>query len=343
MTDEKHISGIHHITAIASAAAENRHFYESILGLRLVKQTVNFDDPFTYHLYYGDAQGTPGTILTFFPWEDLPQGRPGAGMVTAISFAVPDRSIDFWNQRLRDNGVSTKMDERFSDPVIRLTDPHGLAIELTGTRGHPSTVHWKDGPVSEPNAIMGFHSATATVTAFEKNQALLTKSMGLRLQDQANRRYRFKFADPATPGQYYDLVVDPKAAPGRPGGGTVHHVAFRTANDDTQAGWQSALRADGFTPTPVRDRKYFRSIYFNAPEGVLFEIATDPPGFTVDEASDQLGASLMLPDRLESRRADIEKRLPSLRLSSYEHVYQKPGDGYDDDHTLVTLHGTGGN
>ncbi len=343
MNTERKITGIHHITAITSSAAENLRFYEQVLGLRLVKQTVNFDDPYTYHLYYGDAQGSPGTILTFFPWENLPPGRPGAGMVTAINFAIPRHSVNFWDQRLRANNLSTKTVERFGEPVIKLSDPHGLPLELTGTDSLPATGHWKEGPIDASNAIRGFHSATATLTSFEESRVLLEDQMGMRLHDQTASRYRFKMDGPASPGPYYDLVVDPQSPPGRPGGGTVHHIAFRTANDATQAEWRAVFSRSGFAPTNVRDRKYFRSIYFNAPENVLFEIATDPPGFAADESVDQLGGSLRLPDQYEGMRAAIEKRLPPLRPNRYHHVFKPPQGPHDDDQTFVTLHGTGGN
>lgn len=323
MTANTKISGIHHITAVTSSAAENLAFYENVLGLRLVKQTVNFDDPYTYHLYYGDAQGSPGTILTFFPWEQLPQGSAGAGMVTAITFAIPRQSFDFWKQRISTEGIRFKTDERFGDPVIQLTDPHGLPVELAVTEDLPPTVYWREGPIAREHAIVGFHSATATLNSLEENKTLLLDVMGLTLYGQEDNRYRFKMNDNASPGHFYDIVVDPQAPLGRPGGGTVHHIAFRTENDTTQSGWQSVLSASGVAVTDVRDRKYFRSIYFHTPEGVLFEIATDPPGFTVDESADELGASLKLPDQYEPMRADIEKRLPPLRTTSFNHSHKQ--------------------
>jgi predicted esterase/catechol 2,3-dioxygenase-like lactoylglutathione lyase family enzyme len=343
MSSERIISGIHHITAITSSATENLQFYEKVLGLRLVKQTVNFDDPYTYHLYYGDEQGLPGTILTFFPWENLSPGRLGTGMVTAINFAIPRHSVDFWTRRLKDNHINTETTDRFGDPVITISDPHGLPLELTGTDMLHPTEHWKKSPIDESNAIRGFHSATATLTSFEESNALLEELMGMRLYAQTASRYRFKMGGPASPGQYYDIVVDPKSPPGRSGGGTVHHIAFRTENDATQAGWHSVLSTSGFAPTNIRDRQYFRSIYFHAPEGVLFEIATDTPGFTVDESADELGRSLRLPNQYEAMRAEIEKRLPPLRSKEYHHVFRTPQGRHNDDQTLVTLHGTGGN
>lgn len=337
------ISGIHHITAVSSSAAENLAFYENVLGQRLVKQTVNFDDPYTYHLYYGDAEGTPGTILTFFPWENLPQGRPGAGMISAIAFAVPSKSIDFWIQRIDASGIAIKTEERFGEPVIQFADPHGLPIELIGVADLPSTAYWHKSPIPGEYAISGFHSATATLNSLEEKKDLLEDVMGLTLHDQTNNRYRFKMENTASPGHFYDLVVDPQAPTGRPGGGTVHHIAFRTDNDATQSAWQSTLRNSGMGVTGVRDRKYFRSIYFHSPGGVLFEIATDPPGFSVDEPVEKLGSALKLPAQYEHIRADIETRLPLLRLKPFQHVFENKHPSEDNGYTLVTLHGTGGN
>jgi predicted esterase/catechol 2,3-dioxygenase-like lactoylglutathione lyase family enzyme len=343
MTAKRKISGIHHITAVTSSAAENLAFYENVLGLRLVKQTVNFDDPYTYHLYYGDAQGSPGTILTFFPWENVPPGKVGSGMVTAIGFAIPIQSIDFWIHRIIAQGIQVDTDERFGDPVIRLADPHGLPIELIGTTDRPSSAYWQNSPIAKVHAITGFHSATATLNSAEDSKVLLQNMMGMILFDESHNRYRFMMDSTADPGHFYDVVVDPQAPLGRPGSGTVHHIAFRTENDAAQAEWKTTLRASGINVTDVRDRKYFRSIYFHMPEGILFEIATDPPGFTVDESLDKLGVSLKLPDQYEPIRADIEKHLSPLRSRPYRHVFKQPKEPENDGQTLVTLHGTGGN
>jgi predicted esterase/catechol 2,3-dioxygenase-like lactoylglutathione lyase family enzyme len=343
MSAEKNISAIHHITAVASSAADNLAFYENVLGLRLVKQTVNFDDPHTYHLYYGDAHGSPGTILTFFPWGEIARGRPGAGMVTAIGLAVPRRSIGFWETRFKANGIPTNTTERFGEPVIQLSDPDGLPLELVGTADRPATVVWQDSLVPETHALRGFHSATATLRSLEENKALLTDVMGMSLYDREDNRYRFKMDAAISPGHFYDMVIDPQAPVGRAGAGTVHHIAFRTRDDDAQSAWQSRLRKAGFGVTAVRDRKYFRSIYFHNPEGILFEIATDPPGFAIDETEKELGRHLMLPDQYERMRAGIEQRLPVLRPGPFKHVFKEPQGPKDDGRTLVLLHGTGGN
>jgi glyoxalase family protein len=298
---------------VASSAAENLAFYETTLGLRLVKKTVNFDDPYTYHLYYGDGRGTPGTILTFFPWERLPPGQPGAGMVTAVAFAVNRSSLDYWAGRIAAAGRLVNRSQRFGEPVLSFSDPHGLPLELVGLEKPPPASVWANGPVKGPHAICGFHSATATVSNDETVQILLREVMGLRPHRQEGQRYRYQTADGVAPGHLYDLVVDPQAPPGRPGGGTVHHIAFRTASNHTQSAWQAALRQAGMLVTGVRDRKYFRSIYFQSPGGILFEIATDPPGFDIDEPLDTLGSALKLPEQYEPLRDDIEDRLPPLR------------------------------
>lgn len=343
MNSHPRISGIHHITAIASSARENLAFYEQLLGLRLVKKTVNFDDPTTYHLYYGDAHGSPGTILTFFPWERLPGGKPGAGMVTAVAFAVARNAIDYWLKRLQANAVATKQTERFGDPVIAFTDPHGLPLELVGVSQPIASAQWENSAIPAAQAITGFHSATTLLKRLDPTRTLLIESMGMVLGGSEANRYRFKMTDERSAGHLYDVVVDPAAESGRPGGGTVHHIAFRTPTDEEQLIWQKTLRADEVAVTPVRDRKYFRSIYFNEPGGVLFEIATDPPGFSVDESPDALGLSLQLPDQYEPQRSDIENQLPDLESLDFIHRFHPPQHAGDNHRTIVALHGTGGN
>ena len=343
MSSDKYISGIHHVTAIAASASENVNFYENVLRLRLVKQTVNFDDPHTYHLYYGDSDGAPGTIITFFPWEKLPRGKPGAGMVTAISFSIPVGSLDYWHKRLRIHGVETQSGRRFGEAILKFEDPHGLPLELIETPevGTVSDSNGHSG--SGGNRITGLHSATPLINSLGETDELLTDQMGMVLTGQEKNRYRFKMTTDRPIGQFYDVVVDPKAENGRSGSGTVHHIAFRTPNDDEQKYWQAVLGDHGLAVTPVRDRKYFRSIYFNEPGGVLFEIATDPPGFAVDEPEEELGRHLKLPEQYESMRSDIEIRLPKLRTSNFTHKFEAPDGDTDDQTTIVALHGTGGN
>ncbi|MGD8210217.1 MAG: ring-cleaving dioxygenase [Desulfobacterales bacterium] len=315
MKKHPRISGIHHITAIASSASENLVFYESVLGLRLVKKTVNFDDPYTHHLYYGDSDGAPGTIITFFPWENLPQGKAGAGMVTAIAFSIPMGSVDHWLERLNQHGVQTRRGERFGESLIQLEDPHGLSLELIESPSVHSAIKPNGQSESAANRIVGLHSATALLRSLENTQSLLVNLMGMMLHDTEGNRHRFKMKNDDAFGHFYDVVVDSQAKAGQQGGGTVHHIAFRTPTDDEQIYWQKSLTDNGFSVTPIRDRKYFKSIYFHAPGGVLFEIATDPPGFTVDEPYELLGHNLKLPDQYESMRSEIESRLPGLKAS----------------------------
>ena len=312
MNNNAKIGGIHHITAIASSASENLDFYENVLDLRLVKKTVNFDDPYTYHLYYADSAGTPGTIITFFPWQDLPRGKNGAGMVTSIAFSIPAGSVDHWRTRLSVHGVKTTESLRFGDAIIHFEDPHGLSLELVETAAAHSAPNQGGSAKPVANRIMGFHSATGLLRSLEETQSLLLNSMGMVLHGQEGNRYRFKMKIDDAFGRFYDVLVDPQATVGQQGGGTVHHIAFRTPSDDDQKYWQESLRENGFSVTAIRDRKYFKSIYFHEPGGVLFEIATDPPGFTVDEPYERLGRDLKLPDQYESMRAEIESRLPKL-------------------------------
>ena len=232
--------------------------------------------------------------------------------------------------------------DRFGEPVIQFSDPHGLPLELIGTETTGPNDYWRNSSIAEPHAITGFHSATATLNSMQASKTLLVDVMGMRLVNQEKNRYRFNMYG-STPGSYYDIVEDPKAPAGRQGGGTVHHIAFRTENHTTQLEWRSTLNASGLTVTNVRDRKYFQSIYFNAPEGVLFEIATDTPGFSIDEPVDVLGETLKLPEQFERMRGDIERHLPFLRPKTHRHVFHAPKGEIDDGSTLVTLHGTGGN
>ena len=313
MNKNSKISGIHHITAIASSATENLAFYENVLGLRLVKKTVNFDDPYTYHLYYGDAAGAPGTIITFFPWEELPRAKTGAGMVTAIAFSIPVGSIDYWRERLSAYDIETKEGGRFGDRVLQFEDPHGLALELIETAAPSSGADSKVRPISPNHCIIGLHSATAVLHSYEETRRLLMGVFGMALHGREENRFRFEMKSDDALGRFYDVVIDPQAENGRQGGGSVHHIAFRTSTDDEEKYWQKSLRGNGFSVTPIRDRKYFKSIYFNEPGGVLFEIATDPPGFAVDEPIERLGQDLKLPPQYESIRSEIENRLPDLR------------------------------
>ncbi len=336
------IRGIHHITAIASSAAENLGFYTKVLGLRLVKKTVNFDDPYTYHFYFGDRTGSPGTIMTFFPWENMPPGKEGAGSVTAVSFSVPKPAVPFWTERLEQRGIETSTEIRFQEPVLRFKDPHGLSLELVGSDRDPEPTPWTAGGVPARHAITGFHSATATVRTARQPRRVLETLLGMQAVGSEGNRSRFAMADPSAPGSCYDLVEDRSAPPARQGGGTVHHIAFRTEDSRDQKQWRERIVDFGFDVTPVIDRSYFHSIYFREAAGVLFEVATDSPGFTVDEAESGLGSELKLPKRYEALRSEIVERLPPLDASTdFRRLFVAPEAG-EAGRTLVAFHGTGG-
>jgi len=306
------LPGLHHVTAMASDPRRNAAFYTRVLGLRLVKQTVNFDDPSTYHLYYGDSAGNPGTILTFFPWAGLRRGRPGNGQVYATAFSVRADALSFWAARLAAHQVlATRDNDRFGDTVLRFTDPDGLILELIATTSDDPRTGHTHPEVPAEHALRGFHGVTIAVLDAPRTQALLTGPMGYRFVATTGGRTRF--APPAGgPGTFVDLLVDPALPRGLNGAGTVHHLAFRTPTDATQAAARNTLLHLGYDVSPVMDRNYFHSIYYREPEGVLFEIATDPPGFTADESSATLGTSLRLPAQYEALRTQIEAALPKF-------------------------------
>jgi len=304
--------GLHHITAIASDGKRNVDFYTRALGLRFVKKTVNFDDPGTYHLYYGDAAASPGTLLTFFLWDGLPRGRSGAGMSTATAYSVPADALAFWSPRLQANGVAvTGPTARFGDQVLAFADPDGLPLELVGVNEPDTRTPTPHPEVPAAKAIRGFHSVSLATAAASASASVLTADMGYRPVAREGPRARYTVGA-GGPGTYVDLLTDPALPRGRSGLGTVHHVAFRTPNDPSQQEARDALAERGLDVSPVIDRSYFHSIYYREPGGVLFEIATDGPGFTVDEPLGQLGRKLQLPPWHESRRAEIEAHLPPL-------------------------------
>jgi glyoxalase family protein len=306
------LTGIHHLTAMASDPARNVDFYTRVLGLRLVKKTVNFDDPGTYHLYYGDRAGSPGTILTFFPWPEARKGRPGAGQVTAFAFQIPPGSSGFWAKRLENaTGATPTHGTRFGASLLLASDPDGFQIELIEVE-HPRHVEaWTAAEVPDDVALHGFHSATLALWEEEPTAMLLTGLMGARFAGREGNRVRFVLGDGPDEAKI-DLLVDLNADAGSGGTGIVHHIAWRTPDDAAEAECREALVRAGFPVSPVMDRNYFHSIYYREPGGVLFEIATDPPGFAVDEPAEFLGEKLMLPDWLEPRRAILEATLPPL-------------------------------
>ena len=309
---ENKISGLHHITAIAGNAKSNYDFYTKVLGLRFVKKTVNFDDPHTYHFYFGDEAGTPGTILTFFPWENITTGRRGTGMVTEIGYAVPEGSLDFWMKRFEKFNVTyNKPAEKFSETYLTFLDPDGLKMELTEHAEVKQRTPWITNDVSADVATRGFHHVSLTLAKADKTAELLTEVFGYKLKEQNVNRYRY-VTDAIENANVIDLVEVAGERQGLVAGGSVHHVAFRVKDDATQKMMQEKLIARGLQVTPVIDRNYFHSVYFREPGGVLFEIATDNPGFSIDEPLNELGTHLKLPAQYESRREEIERVLPKL-------------------------------
>jgi glyoxalase family protein len=309
------IPGLHHVTAIASDPQRNLDFYVGLLGLRFVKRTVNFDDPGTYHFYFGDRRGTPGTILTFFPWPGVRRGIRGTGQIEATAFAIPPDSIGFWLERLKQQHVTAdKTSTRFGEKIIRLIDPDGLMIELIGSSSHGKIEPWPDSPIAAEHALRGFHSVSAALEGYEKTARLLTEAFGYRLVDESGNRFRFISADDSALGRIVDLLCQPDTAIGRVAAGSVHHIAFRAKDEAEQLQWRERLVDLGYNVTPVIDRTYFHSIYFREPGGVLFEIATDPPGFTLDEKVEELGTHLRLPPWMESARLQIEEILPPIHV-----------------------------
>ncbi len=310
--------GIHHVTAVANDPQRNADFYLRVIGMRLVKQTVNFDAPDTYHLYYGDEVGTPGTILTFFPWPGAPRGRRGTGQATTTSFSIPEASLGWWSDHLRRQAVEVRQaTTRFSEECLEFQDPDGLAVELIAASDTPATTPWAHGPVPPEHAIRGLHSVTLSESTPDNTHGMLTDTLGFRLVDEGSGRYRYDTGR-GGPGARVDVVAQPNAPRGLVAAGTVHHVAWRSPDADTEWDWRAEIVAAGVDVTPIIDRQYFESIYFREPGGVLLEIATDPPGFTKDEPLMELGARLRLPPWLESQRGDIQATLPALKVPDPE-------------------------
>lgn len=309
---ENRIAGLHHITAIAGAAKRNLDFYTKVLGLRLLKKTVNFDDPGTYHFYYGDEKGSAGTILTFFPYEDARRGSAGTGMATNIAYAVPEGSFDFWIDRFeKHNVIYNKPSEKFGEKYLTFLDPDGLKLELVIPKNGDNRKPWETDEVKADVATKGFHGVTLTLQNKEKTAKILTDIFGYTLQEQSGNRYRY-ITDAVETANIIDLVELPNEARGIGGAGTNHHIAFRVKNEDELMHFHDKIAGLGYNITNKIDRNYFYSLYFREPGGVLFEIATDNPGFGIDESWDKLGSGLLLPPQYESRRAEIEAILPKV-------------------------------
>lgn len=307
------ITGIHHVTAIAGPSQKNIDFYSGILGLRLVKKTVNFDAPDVYHFYYGDEKGLPGSILTFFPYGDLQKGRHGKGMLNTTSFSVPLGSMEYWQERLKKFRISFKpVQERFQDEAfIYFEDHDGLGLELV-FNDKDTRPGFSYGHIPIENAIKGFYNVEIWEEGYERTAALLTEQMDHKLIDEQGNRFRF--AATAAPGNYIDILCMPDSLRGLGGNGTVHHIAFSTPDAKTQQEARIKISQRMLNPTPVLDRQYFTSIYFREPGGVLFEIATAGPGFAVDEDPQHLGEALKLPSQYEAYRKQIEAGVDPVSL-----------------------------
>jgi glyoxalase family protein len=307
-------SGLHHVTAIAGPAQENLDFYAGVLGMRLVKKSVNQDDPGTYHLFYADAEGRAGTDLTFFPWAQLAPSRPGHGLSEEVSLAVPPASLDAWTARLERYGVRLgSVEERFGEKTLTLVDPHGLSIALAASASamkRPFTP-WAESSVAAEHQIRGLHGARIVERDLGPTERFLTAGMGFTPAGTEGGWQRYSVGAGES-GQFVDLREAPDARRGAWGTGSIHHLAWRVTDEEHQVALRRQVEESGAHPTPVIDRFWFRSVYFKEPGGVLFELATDGPGFAVDEAPEHLGESLVLPPWLERSRPDIEAALPKL-------------------------------
>lgn len=310
---QEKILGLHHITAIAGNAQRNYDFYTKVLGLRFVKKTVNFDDPGTYHFYFGNETGTPGTILTFFPWGNIGRGHVGTGMATEIGYSVPGGSLDFWEDRFKEHDVSfSTRGERFGETFLPFRDPDGLNINLIVPKKDDDRKSWETTEVTKDNATKGFHNVTLMVNKKDDTEKVLIDIFGYKYDSCEGSRYRY-ITDAVPNASIIDIIETPDGKRGNNAGGTNHHVAFRVKDEATQMDFREKLVREYLQVTPKINRDYFYSIYFREPGGVLFEIATENPGFTVDEPLAELGRHLKLPVQYDSVRSDIEKSLPPLK------------------------------
>ena len=319
------IQGLHHVTAVTRDAQVNVDFYRNVLGQRLVKRTVNFDAPESYHFYFADEVGTPGSVLTFFVWQNVKRGTRGNGETAAVAYNIPSGSIGFWRDYLAGKGVTVHpVEQRFGMEVLPVEDPDGMSIELVASEAAPSVDFWDAGPIPEEHALRGFHSVTLWLAEIEPTADLLTNQMSYTFKGRESNRHRFTGSSESL-ASVLDVLnrpVQPEDMPDEAvfGAGSIHHIAFRVPTDEEQLEYQSALRAAGYSVTPVRDRNYFHSIYYREPGGVLFEIATEGPGFAIDEPVESLGESLRLPEWFEPTRDVIEQSLPPITLQPVEKV-----------------------
>ena len=306
------ILGLHHITAIAGDAQRNYDFYTKTLGFRLVKKTVNFDDPETYHFYFGDEVGSPGTILTFFPWANISQGKNGAGMATEIGYSVPSGSLDFWKARFEKLNIRYRISERFGEKQIAFQDPDGLQLSLIEVNQKDERKGRETIDIKGDVAIKGFHTVTLMLNNIKPTAAILTEEFGYKLIEQKDNLHRYQ-TDAVENAAIIDLLEMPLTPRGINAGGTNHHIAFRVKNEEDLMALRERIVARGLHITEKINRDYFFSLYFREPGGVLFEIATDNPGFATDETVENLGSSLQLPNQHEPMRKQIEKALPKLQ------------------------------
>jgi glyoxalase family protein len=309
---ENNITGIHHITAMAGNPQTNYDFYTHILGLRFIKKTVNFDAPDVYHFYYGDETGTPGTILTFFPFPDARRGKRGTGEISKISFRIPANSLDYWVDRLSALAVSFNSPSvHFGYPYLSFLDPDGMMVELVADPIADSIPGWNNGDIQADHSIRNFFGVEFLLNDSTETETLLSNVLGFKFIESINNIKRYSTGDGSSLS-FIDLKPNLQIGPPQNGAGTVHHIAWRTANDETQNNWRNKIIEHGLFPTEQRDRNYFRSIYFREPGGILFEIATDEPGFLIDEDFQSLGTELKLPEWYESKRDIIESQLYPL-------------------------------
>jgi len=314
---EKAINGIHHITVMASDPQANYNFYCQTLGMRFIKKTVNFDAPDVYHLYYGDEKGSPGTILTFFPFPDARRGKHGTGEINIVSFSVPLNSLHYWVERFAALGIDFYGPKnKFGYEYISLLDPDGMKIEIVANASSGSIEGWFNGDVPAEYSIRNFFGSTFFLNDAKPTEQLLNQIMGVRLVSSEGNVRRYSLGGKESLA-FIDIIEDVNASHGISGAGTIHHIAWRTANDEEQLNWRVKIAKYGLHPTEVVDRNYFHSIYFREPGGILFEIATDPPGFMVDESFENLGTELKLPAWHEPKRKLIEQILHPLKTKNF--------------------------
>lgn len=313
---EKALNGIHHITVLASDPQANYDFYTQVLGMRFIKKTVNFDAPDVYHLYYADEVGSPGTVLTFFPFPNSRRGKRGTGEINKISFSVPYGSLNYWINRFAELAISFDGPKsRFGYELITLLDPDGLKIEIVADKNSDSILGWYNGEIPAEHSIRKFFGSTFYLNDSSATEDLLSGIMGAKFISSESNIKRYSLGKEHSLS-FIDIISDSKASRAIAGAGTVHHIAWRTAIDEEQLSWRARILAHGFYPTEVVDRKYFHSIYFREPGGILFEIATDQPGFMVDESFENLGTELKLPEWHESKRKLIEQILIPLKTKN---------------------------